>query len=379
MLYPPFSIFDPRFPPTMPRTVSLFESSLIRITRALVGRLSLAEALPLLVRRVPAPKCLSRDCVALVENTLAVGMTERLARLGWQPQRTQRGYAIVAGRLWERCPREVRTLAFSGQTLQWLIWLTSDNFADPQASPKLKPARFTLGDRVLRLQAMLVLNHTLGVGTLLTQPGFRDHALIALLFPETRAEQRITGEIDFMPWVRDEGAWLTETIAPLLADRWVQIERAKRQSADPAFVRLLSTTQQQVLDAFLDEVTRTGRWDLARWLITAAAGVLREVPAHERYFARFQTDGMRMAERSMLYEQGLALFRGLERLQQHHRQARSIGFYDEAYQASQLWKSDWERLHGDAICNQAGELIRQNVPLRVGAAAPPGTETVAES
>src|SRR5690606_836721 len=174
ILRPPSSILDPRSSPlaprTMPRTVSTFEASLIRITRALVGRLSLAEALPLLVRRVPAPKCLSRDCVALVENTLAVGMTERLARLGWQEQRTQRGEQIVAGRLWERCPRDVRTLAFSAQTLQWLIWLTADNFADPQAPPRLQPDRFTLGDWVLRLQSMLVLNHTLGVGTLLTQP-----------------------------------------------------------------------------------------------------------------------------------------------------------------------------------------------------------------
>jgi hypothetical protein len=351
----------------MPRTVSTFESSLIRITRALVGRLSLAEALPLLLRRVPAPKCLSRDCVALVENTLAVGMTERLARLGWQPQRSQRGEQVVSGRLWERWPGEARALEFSCQTLQWLIWLTSDNIADPEAAPRLKPDRFTLGDLVLRLQAMLVLNHTLGVGTLLTQPGFRDHALIALLFPETRAEQRITGGVDFAPWVQPEGAWITETITPLLAQRWVRIEREKRQSADLAFIRLLSSTQQQVLDAFLDAVTRCGRWDLARWLLSAAGDVLREVPAHERYFPRFRTDGMRMTERSMLYEQGLVLFRGLERLQEHHRQARSVGFHEEGYQASQLWKSDWERLHGDAICNQAGELVRQNLPLRLGA------------
>jgi hypothetical protein len=363
----------------MPLTVSRFELNLIRITRALVGRLSLAEALPLLVRRVPAPKCLSCDCVALVKNTLAVGMTERLARIGWQHQRTQRGDGIASGRLWERCPADVRSLEFSAETLEWLIWLTSDNFADPQAPPDLKPDRFTLGDRVLRLQAMLVLNHTLGVGTLLGQPGFRDHALIALLFPETRAEQRITGAVDFTPWVRDEGAWLTETIAPLLANRWVRLEREKRQSADLAFLRLLSTAQQQVLDAFLDAVTRAERWDLARWLLSAAGGVLREVPAEERYFASFRADGMRMTERSMLYEQGLALFRGLERLQLHHRHARSVGFHDEGYQASQLWKSDWEHLHGDAICHQAGELVRQNVPLRLGAAAPPGGDTVAES
>jgi hypothetical protein len=349
----------------MPRTVSSFEANLIRITRALVGRLSLAEALPLLVRRVPAPKCLSRDCVELVENTLAVGMTQRLAHLGCPPQRTQHGDQIAGGRLWERWPRTDRALAFSGETLKWLIWLTADNFADPQAPPNLEPGRFTLGDRVLRLQAMLVLNHTLGVDTLLSQPGFRKHGLIALLFPETRAEQRIDGEVDFAPWTR-EGAWVSETIAPLLAERWVHIERAKRQSADLAFLREVSTTQQQVLGAFLDAVTRTGRWDLTRWLLSAAAGVLREAPAHERYFARLGSDGMRMTERSMLYEQGLALFRGLERLQEHHRHARSIGFHDEGYQASQLWKSDWERLHGDAICHQAAELVRYNVPLQVG-------------
>lgn len=349
----------------MPRTVSRFEANLIRVTRALVGRLSLAEALPLLLRREKAPKCLSRDCVRLVEDTLATGFTERFARLGWTIERHQRGHDVVTGRLWKRTRISDRTLAFSAESLRWLTWMTSDNFADPADKPKLNLANLQIGDRLLWLQTVFVLNHALGVGELMRLQGLREHALIALLFPDLRAEQRVLDEVGFARWLRDDHAWAIEAFSGFLIDRWVRIEQAKRQSADLAQIRRVSAAQQQVLDAFLDHIARSGRWDLSLWMLTAAQTTLRAVPLGEPYFPKLQTSGLRMTERSMLYEQGLVLFRALERLRQHHADTQAIGFYDDEYQTSQLWKSEWERLHGDDICWQARELVQQSLPLRL--------------
>jgi len=350
----------------MPRTVTRFEANLIRITRALVGRLSLAEALPLLLRREKAPRCLSRDCVRLVEQTLATGLTERFARLGWRVERHQRAQTVASGRLWERTPIEERALAFSAETLRWLIWLTSDNFADPADKPKLNLGKLQIGDRLLWLQAVFVLNHTLGVGQLMRLQGLREHALIALLFPDLRAEQLVQHEIGFARWLQDDYAWVIEAFLPLLSDRWVQIEQAKRQSADLAQIRRVSASQQQVLEAFLEHIQRSGRWDLSLWMLTAVSTALHAVPPGEPYFPKLRTSGLRMTERSMLYEQGLVLFRGLDRLEQHHADMQAIGFYDDEYQSSQLWKSEWERLRGDDICQLAGEVVQQNLPMRLG-------------
>jgi hypothetical protein len=51
--------------------------------------------------------------------------------------------------------------------------------------------------------------------------------------------------------------------------------------------------------------------------------------------------------------------RQLHRLQRWERQARSVGYFDENYAASQLWKSDWEYWHGDQLCRRAHILLRE--------------------
>ena len=54
----------------------------------------------------------------------------------------------------------------------------------------------------------------------------------------------------------------------------------------------------------------------------------------------------------------------LPRLQQWERRARSVGFFDEGYHASQLWKADWERFEGDVLTERAQAVIRQLDPMR---------------
>jgi hypothetical protein len=54
----------------------------------------------------------------------------------------------------------------------------------------------------------------------------------------------------------------------------------------------------------------------------------------------------------------------LERLRIWARQARAIGYFDDGYQAAQLWKYDWEHYQGDALADRARAISREVDPLR---------------
>ena len=58
------------------------------------------------------------------------------------------------------------------------------------------------------------------------------------------------------------------------------------------------------------------------------------------------------------------LVRQLSRLHQWEERARLVAFFEENYNASQLYKSDWEHWQGDVLHARAQELLRQAEPLR---------------
>ena len=72
----------------------------------------------------------------------------------------------------------------------------------------------------------------------------------------------------------------------------------------------------------------------------------------------------RLADRAETYRCALSFVRQMERLQGWECHARSVGYFDEGYTASQLWKADWEQYHGDDLAQRAQAIIRQLDPLR---------------
>jgi hypothetical protein len=46
-----------------------------------------------------------------------------------------------------------------------------------------------------------------------------------------------------------------------------------------------------------------------------------------------------------------------------------VGYFDEGYAASQLWKADWEAHAGDLLCEHATAIARAVDPLGSGAVA----------
>ena len=162
------------------RSVSRFESNLLRILQAILGRVQTSQVMPILVRKHSPPKCLSRDTVELVEQMLAAGCSDLFVRAGgWQRQRFIREQDVVQGRLWERREPKTLGLTFSKNALRFLIWLTATNISDEKERWDAPP-QLTLGDELLLFLTYRCLQTTEISDRWCKITPFRDHALCAL-------------------------------------------------------------------------------------------------------------------------------------------------------------------------------------------------------
>jgi hypothetical protein len=117
--------------------------------------------------------------------------------------------------------------------------------------------------------------------------------------------------------------------------------------------------------------------DLARFLLMAAANLLGPHAHAGMWTGRLHLAGLRVADRAETYQAAAGFLRYVDRLQAWERRARGVGYFDEGYQASQLWKSDWDHFEGDQLHGRAQAIVRQMDPMRQTAPVAPagGTAT----
>jgi hypothetical protein len=350
------------------QTVSRFEANLLRLLYFFLRREPAERAVALVEHRCEQPRCLSGVAVNLAQEALAKGCVSLLAhRGGWRRERHLRNGQVVEGRLWERTAPEDLAFSFSRHAMSFLMWITAarPGDKDPGWRPVLK--ELTLGDLLLFFFAHEGLRHVaegLGAPALRSQHPFRDHGLCWLAYPEDYAAAPATARPDFEPWLTGVGSCVLEALQPVLAMRWIAVESSKERIADPQVMRGLGQAQDRVLDAFLDAVEAAGRLDLARFLLQASHVLLGPHAHAGMWTQRLHMAGQRVADRAATYQAAAALLRRLERLQGWERQARGVGYFDEGYHASQLWKSDWDQYKGDVLHARAEAIVRQLDPMR---------------
>jgi len=345
------------------KLVARFEANLLRILHFFLGRVPREQALPLLLNALPAPRCLSADAVALVQDALAKGCTLFLARSGgWRRERHLRGDHVAEGRLWHRTPPAELGLVFSRQTLDFLVGLTTHKLPDVQAWEVATDA-LTVGDWLLLFLAHRALRDIELCQPLRAQPALAHNVLCRLAYA-----QDFTPDLavpDFVPWTSGLGACILEALQPVLAQNWLMVERSKAHALDWRQLAALGRAQEQVLNGFLCAVENAGRLDLARFLLRALGRLLTPDANADMWGVRIARSGPRMADRSATAQAAVALLRQAERLQHWERRARGVGYFDEGYEASQLTKTDWERCGGDDLVTRAQAIIRATDPLRV--------------
>jgi hypothetical protein len=274
---------------------------------------------------------------------------------------------MLEGRLWERTPPADLGLSFSAHTLSFLIWITAHRPGDADRAWRVPEEDLTLGDRLLLYFAHEGLRNVaegLGAPALRTQEPFVRHALCWLTYPEDYTAAPPDARPNFGPWTINTGACVLEALQAELARRWIEVESNKERLTDPQAMRVLGLAQERVLTSFLDAVEKAGRMDLARFLLQAAAVLLGPHAHAGMWTARLDFTGQRVADRAATYYAATILLRSLDRLQTWERRARGVGYFDEGYAASQLWKEDWERVQGDRLIERAHAIVQQLDPMR---------------
>jgi len=350
------------------QNVSRFEASLLRLLYYFLQREPVERALPLVEARCQPPPCLSRPAVRLVQDALAKGCVYLLAqRGGWRDERHLREDKPRGGRLWERTAPEKLGLAFSRQSMAFLVWITSARPGDKEPYWQPNHDDLTHGDLVLLFFAHEGLRRaveTLGAPDLRKRPPYLYHGLCWLAYPEDFTHAPAEAAPRFAPWTNGLGACMLEALQSELVQRWIRVESDKEQITDPVAMRALGQSQDRVLGVFLDAVEKIERRDLARFLLRAAAHLLGPNAHPGMWTGGLQMGGQRLADRAATYQAAVSFLRHLDRLQTWARWARSCGYYDEGYQAAQLWLADWEQYQGDTLVARAQGIIRNLDPMR---------------
>lgn len=360
------------------KTVSRFEANLLRILQGFFGRVSSDQVLRLVTAESRCPKCLSRNAVELVKDTLQKGVPAYLAQHdGWKRERFLREEQIAEGRLWNRTPPDQLGLTFSKQSLRFLIWITANHPNQPQEKFKSNEEQLTTGDRFLFYLAYESLRGTDPVRGLLEQPTFTNHSLLWLmaLADLLEYETKPPKQWNFAPWVTGAGAAIVESLQTRLTERWQQMESQKIRINQPETMRRLGTRQTKILTQFFDAVEHAERRDLCRFFLLAIDRFLRATRSREAArntpLFRMEMKDMRLADRMKVYQSAAAGLKQMERLDLWNRTARSTGFYDEGYTAAQLWKADWEHYEGDRIAAEVKD--RLSALELLGSQRPTGT------
>jgi hypothetical protein len=349
------------------RMVSRFEANLLRILRFLLRWGRSAPVRDLVTSEDTRPPCLSRACVELVQDYLAKGVVALLTRLGgWRRQRFLRDGKVAEGRLWDRTPPQELGLTFSRHSLEFLIWITAENLRDKEAVPWNPPENeLTVGDLFLLYLAYRVLRDERGASLLPPRSPFVTHGLCRLAYPEEFIKGPVRCRLaTFAPWVTGVGACILEALEGELGVRFLVIECEKGNIQDWKYMQALGHSQQEVLSCFLEAVEGAGRLDLARFLLPVLTQLLPEGATAKTWLGGIlNKSGPRIADRLATYGAALTLLRQVHRLRQWEQQARGVGYFDEGYAASQLWKAAWEQWEGDTLLGRAQEVLRAMEPL----------------
>jgi len=347
------------------RLVSRFEANLLRVLQLFLRRVPLEQALPVITGTMTQPPCLSRTCVELVQDHLAKGCPLVLARSGgWRRERFQRSEQVVEGRLWDRTAPGELGLSFSKHTLRFLMWITAHYPADEKATKwSAHEDELTAGDWLLFYLAHTALRDTDALKHLRGRPGFVNNPLSRLAWPVDFADKQFTTVPDYAGWMTGPEACMLEALQPELAWTWVTAERSKGQNADWNHLRAEGQSQDRVLEAYLNAVETSGRRDLARFLLEAAARLLTPDATAQLWVNAPAIAGARLADRMETYRAALALVNRVECFRDWEQQARGVGYFDEGYGASQLMKAEWERWGGEELAARAQRIIRELDPL----------------
>ena len=355
--------------PDGPRQVSRFEYNLLRILKFLVGHFPADQGLQLVRTATARPDCIGAGAVDLVKDTLGKATVLFLTRAGgWRNDKYLRNNAPAAGRVWERIPLDERTLEFSRPVLDFLFWLTAEKVHETKQAWDAAPKALTPADELFFALAFDATRSDPDVlNTLRRKDVFARNPLCWLFAPHDAADPEAAKPQppDFAPMFTGLRAVLLECLQTQLAHRWVRSERDKGQNGDWKKMRQQGAAEFAALRDFLAAAEAARRTDLARFVLRTNAAVLQSDLTPVFWTGGLQGSGPpRLADRLDTQRAALAFPRQMEALEAWQERARFVGYFDDDYPASQMWKADWEAANGDRVAARARAAVAMLEPLR---------------
>ncbi|MFT5524928.1 MAG: hypothetical protein ACI9HK_002892, partial [Pirellulaceae bacterium] len=207
------------------RAVSQFEAKLLRILYTILGRSPVAQVYRWFEETTDPPSCLSRDTIELIKQALSKGTASILSTAGgWQKERYLRNEEVSEGRLWERTPPKQLGLTFSPATIDFLMWLTSEN---TKKRAWLSHRKLTMGDQLLQFLTFRALTTTGLIEHWSRQKWARKNGLICLMFAKDFAHPKLTLDPSYDQWVEGIGACIVECFQKELTQSWTEMEQNK--------------------------------------------------------------------------------------------------------------------------------------------------------
>ena len=119
------------------------------------------------------------------------------------------------------------------------------------------------------------------------------------------------------------------------------------------------------LRAFLDAAAKAQRTDLARFVLRTNAALFTTETTPVFWTGGLQGSGPpRLADRLDTQRAALAVPRQMEILAGWQQRALFVRYFDDDYQASQMWKQEWEAATGDAVSARARQVVEMLEPFR---------------
>lgn len=347
------------------KLVSRFEYNLLKITQYFFGRVPTTYAITLLQKKMDLPNNLSEVATKLVKDHLSKGCVLYLAKSGgWIPDTYLRKTKMSEGRLWSRTEAKNLSISFSEHSLRFLMWITAFNPADTKSHWVVSSDDLTVGDWLLFFLVYKSIRTTELGKFFIDRCGFFDNVLIRLMYPQDFAVVKQQEVYNYKMWSQNVGSFVVECIQPELTESWIQTERSKAIIKDPAKMLQIGESQSFILEGFLKEIEKVERRDLVKFLYKVFAKIL--TPGVDSKFWNGSLDNKvgKLSDRTRITQASLALIRQAERLYRWEQEARSVGYFDEGYDASQLVKRDWEKWNGDSCLAQAQRVIKDLDPMK---------------
>lgn len=310
-------------------TLTPEEHRIVSVARALVGRPT-SPVITILKRAHSAPY-LTADARYLIEEAIAVGWVEVLARSGGWRERI--GPGGRGGRLWDRHDAvEMSFSRFAPRLCEYLatapLW-----FGERE---RLTATPETPGDHLMCLLAARLMLDS-GCDRAVADVGAS--WLVQLVYPDVVVVHDAALEPAAVSLDDPCALVLVDGLGDWIARRIVEVEAARARVVDLDVAVRLGALQASILESLLSGLEAAGAPELGRFALDAGAAILESPPA---YGDRLGPGSI--AERAEARRACASFLRSLARWRQWAEAARAVRFFEDDYDRSQRVLSLWETL-----------------------------------